>query len=123
MKKFKVVKEFGCAKKGDVLEQNGDMLGFVEDTGDTHREMFMSNDLVEAYVEAGMLEEVNSCCDTLEKVTNFVTEKLSQYENDYNEMMEAYNNQEIPACVKVEAETVYYNMNKILKAINDLINE
>ena len=38
-------------------------------------------------------------------------------------MMEKYNNQEIPACVKVEAETVYFNMCKLLNKIKEIINE
>jgi hypothetical protein len=38
-------------------------------------------------------------------------------------MNEAYNDQEIPTCVKVEADTVYYNLTKVLNTIKDIINE
>lgn len=38
-----------------------------------------------------------------------------QYKKDHDNLVEAYNNQEIPTCVKVEADTVYFNMNQILK--------
>ena len=48
---------------------------------------------------------------------------LEQYENDHNELVEQYNEGEVPQCVKVEADTVYFNMTKVLKHIQGLINE
>ena len=48
---------------------------------------------------------------------------VKQYDEDYNKVSEAYANQEIPTCVKVGAETVYYNMKKLLNKINSMIDE
>lgn len=128
--KYKVIKEFGCAKKGDVIEQNGAFWGMKLETENTSREMYLSEHAVEDMVKDGYLlefenteDETCDCCPALEKVSEFIDDKLEQYAEDYNNMMEAYNNQDIPACVKVEAETVYYNMTKILNAIKDIINE
>ena len=48
----------------------------------------------------------------------------SQYESDYKEVIDKYSEGEIQPCVKVEAETVYYNLNKVLTKIkNTLKNE
>ena len=46
-----------------------------------------------------------------------------QYEQDHQNLINEYNEGNLPACVKVEADTVYFNMNKILTKIEELINE
>lgn len=62
-------------------------------------------------------------CEKLNKVESLVDELIQQYEDDHNEVLKAYENKEIPTCMKVEAETVYFNMVKILKKIKETINE
>ena len=127
--KYKVVEETGSLRKGDVLEQDGNMWVLREETENSFREIVISKEIVDALYEQGSLlaeeecESCEDCCNTLDKVKSFVDEKLEQYKQDYNNMMEAYENQDIPACVKVEAETVYYNMTKVLNAVKNLMNE
>ena len=48
---------------------------------------------------------------------------IDTYEKDHKDMLEAFENGDVQPCVKVEAETVYYNMIKILNSIKDKINE
>lgn len=126
---YKVVEETGSLRKGDVLEQDGNMWVLREETENSYREIVISKEIVDALYEQGSLlaeeecEQCENCCNTLDKVKSFVDEKLEQYKQDYNNMMEAYENQDIPACVKVEAETVYYNMTKVLNAVKNLMNE
>lgn len=127
--KYKVVEETGSLRKGDVLEQDGNMWVLREETENSYREIVISKEIVDTLYEEGRLlaeeecEQCENCCNTLDKVKSFVDEKLEQYKQDYNSMMEAYENQDIPACVKVEAETVYYNMTKVLNAVKNLMNE
>ena len=45
------------------------------------------------------------------------------YTKDYNELMKDYNEGNVQQCVKVEAETVYHNLNKVLNSIKDLLDE
>lgn len=46
---------------------------------------------------------------------------INQYENDYKEVIENYEAGKVHPCVKVEAETVYYNLNKVLTKIKDTL--
>ena len=45
---------------------------------------------------------------------------LQKYDSDLDEVLSKYNEGLIPTCVKVEAETVYYNMTKLLDKIKEL---
>ena len=135
---YKVVKEFACANKGDILTWNEDTdlfeFTFKDDTSE--RAVFMDKDTCEEYADAGYLvaindEDENTCDDMLiEELSNKLTaiedtidDLLEQYEADHKATEEGYNNQEIPTCVKVEADTVYYNLTKVLNKIKDIINE
>ena len=119
--KYKVIREAQGLKKGDVLEQDGGLWSVHEETENSVRDVIMGQEIVDLLLEDGILLAEEQDC--LEKVKGFVNEKLAQYQRDYEQMMESYNNQDIPNCVKVEAETVYYNMTKLLNAIRDIVNE
>ena len=61
--------------------------------------------------------------DKLEEVLNFIDEKLEQYTADHEAITAQYNEGDVPQCVKVEADTVYFNLIKILSKIKDIIHE
>lgn len=139
MKQYKVVKEFGSARKGDMLSYDEDTKLFtfdiVED-GDC-RFMAMDEDTADKFAEDEYLlvfeeghdcdecedEEYCECYEKLNRIDNLIQDLKKQYDEDHTVIKEKYNNQEIPTCVKVEADTVYFNMNKILNKIADIINE
>ena len=53
-----------------------------------------------------------------------LSEIEEKYESNLKETNEKANKGEIQPCVKLEAETVYYNLNKVLNKIKDtLTNE
>jgi hypothetical protein len=54
---------------------------------------------------------------------NFVEEKIEQYTSDHEALTAQYNEGDVPQCVKVEADTVYFNLIKVLNKIKDIINE
>lgn len=134
MKQYKVIKEFGCAQKGDVLNENEE--GIFElvvecNCDDCHcsRSICISSDIADTLALAGYLEEfeeVRSQCTPeykLELISERIDEMLKQYEQDHNTLIEQYEEGDLPQCVKVEADTVYFNLNKVLNHLKDMINE
>lgn len=130
---YKVIKEFGCAQKGDVLHENEEGLFELNvecDCSDCYssRSICISSDIADTLVTAGYLEEfeemiVSIAEDKLSEVLNFVEEKIEQYTTDHEALIAQYNEGEVPQCVKVEADTVYFNLIKVLNKIKDIINE
>lgn len=135
---YKVIKDFGNAKKGDLFKEvEGENIYIMEriegednvsDNGEHYMKswvsMELSEEMVEAYYKAGFLTKDEECnCSKLDSVKEYIDCLLSTYENDHKEMLEAFDNGEVQPCVKVEAETVYYNLMKVLNSIKDRINE
>lgn len=85
------------------------------------RYMCMDEETAEEFVESGNLLVIEdedkeiSAIDKLCALSDLIDTLEAQYKKDHDDIVEAYNNQEIPTCVKVEADTVYFNMNQILK--------
>ena len=137
MKVFKVIKPFNNAIKGDIfycdpdydenvyeLERNE-----MKDNIQTTVYMEMTKEIIDEFVKQGYLvecDEEDEIADEptgLEKVLNYVDSLINQYTEDYNNMLKSFEDGDIQPCVKVEAETVYYNLNKVLNAIKDKIHE
>lgn len=135
MKNYKVIKEFASAQKGDMLTYNEDTnlyefsMTTENDNEKCSRYMCMDEETAEEFVESGNLLVIEdedkeiSAIDKLCALSDLVDTLEAQYKKDHDDIVEAYNNQEIPTCVKVEADTVYFNMNQILKKVKEIINE
>ena len=131
MKQYKVIKEFGCAQKGDVLKENEEGLFELSvecDCADMYcsRSICISADIANTLVSAEFqeeFEEVDADCVKVVKVLEFCNEKIEQYTADHEALIAQYNEGEVPQCVKVEADTVYFNLIKVLNKIKDIINE
>ena len=133
MKTYKVIKEFGCAQKGDVLQENEEglfELNVESDCSDCYssRSICISSDIANTLAIAGYLEEFEEekvICPIakLNEVSNFVETKIEQYTEDHEALTAQYNEGDVPACVKVEADTVYFNLIKVLNKIKEIINE
>lgn len=135
MKNYKVIKEFASAQKGDMLTYNEDTnlyefsMTTENDSEKCSRYICMDEETAEEFVESGnllVIEDENeelSAIDKLCALSDLVDALEAQYKKDHDALVEAYNNQEIPTCVKVEADTVYFNMNQILKKVKEIINE
>lgn len=132
MKTYKVIKEFGCAQKGDVLQENGEGLFELSmecncDDCYCSRNICISSDIADTLATAGYLEEfeeeVRCPIAKLNEVLNFVETKIEQYTEDHEALTAQYNEGDVPQCVKVEADTVYFNLIKVLNKIKDIINE
>ena len=133
MKTYKVIKEFGCAQKGDVLHENEEGLFELNvecDCADCYssRSICIGSDIADTLATAGYLEEfeemiVSIAEDKLSEVLNFIDEKIEQYTADHEALTAQYNEGDVPQCVKVEADTVYFNLIKVLNKIKEIINE
>lgn len=142
MEGYKVIKEFSFAEKGDVFTKVEDLNLWELQKSETKPEMetytsmaFDSSTMDELakkdYViwfseeaeEDDNEDECERCCDKLEKVKEYVNTLIDAYTKDYNELMKDYNEGNVQQCVKVEAETVYHNLNKVLNSIKDLLDE
>lgn len=130
MKEYKVIKEFACAKKGDILSYNEDSELWEFDIKDdsTQRFMCMDEETAESFVEEGNLlilkDEAESICSHQQKfddLRKFIDVLINQYTEDNNTVAEKYADGEIQPCVKVEADTVYYNLIKVLNRIKEEI--
>ena len=137
MKTYKVIKPFNNAIKGDIfycdpeydenvyqLERNE-----VKDNIQSTVYMEISKDIIDEFVKQGYLVECNEEDtndeedNSLNIVLEYVESLINQYSQDYNNMLKSFEEGDIQPCVKVEAETVYYNLNKVLNSIKDKIYE
>lgn len=132
IKKYKVTKAFDEFEKGDVFvgNENGgyefreisEKPGYREETI-----IEVNKEYIDEMVEEGYLtlieEDSCGCCDKLEKVKLLVDTLLDTYKEDYENLLKAFEQGDVQQCVKVEAETVYYNLNKVLTRIKQEIDE
>lgn len=123
--KYKVIKEFASAKKGDmlVMDETG-LVSFNITEDSSSRAMSMDCDTADDLCEKGYLLELNDTEDKISSTVEFIDNLLDTYESNMRETLEKADKGEIQPCVKLEAETVYYNLNKVLNKIKDtLTNE
>lgn len=120
-------KDFGFFKANDVLTWNEDIDAFTMDVeeGNSFRSAMIDERTVEDLRLEGLLvanaEPEN---DKINTTVEFIDSLLKQYEDDYKEVTQKYKEGKVQPCVKVEAETVYFNLTKALNKIKEeLTNE
>lgn len=120
-------KDFGFFKANDVLTWNEDIDAFTMDVeeGNSFRSAMIDERTVEDLRLEGLLvanaEPEN---DKINNTVEFIDSLLKQYEDDYKEVTQKYKEGKVQPCVKVEAETVYFNLTKVLNKIKEeLTNE
>lgn len=120
-------KDFGFFKANDVLTWNEDIDAFTMDVedGNSFRSAMIDERTVEDLRLEGLLvanaEPEN---DKINTTIEFIDSLLKQYEDDYKEVTQKYKEGKVQPCVKVEAETVYFNLTKVLNKIKEeLTNE
>ena len=120
-------KDFGFFKANDVLTRNEDIDAFTMDVkdGNSFRSAMIDERTVEDLRLEGLLvanDEPEN--DKINTTVEFIDSLLKQYEDDYEEVMQKYKEGKIQPCVKVEAETVYFNLTKVLNKVREeLTNE
>ena len=124
--KYKVVEDFGSLIKGDILEQRGDVYVLGEriniDGYTSYRYAEFDKEALDEEVNSGRIiiiedEPVDENAKRLNDTINLLNELDKKYYEDYNKLMEEYEKGDVPTCLKVEAETVYENLGKLVNAI------
>lgn len=132
MKSYKVIKEFACAKKGDILAYDEETNLYTIDIQDGNKIRYIGMDeqSADSMTEQGYLLCIVEddyvecdCCEKLEEVSQLVDKLITEYHNSYEATMNLAEEGKIQPCVRVEAETVYFNLTKVLKKIKETINE
>lgn len=120
-------KDFGFFKANDVLTWNEDIDAFTMDVeeGNSFRSAMIDERTVEDLRLEGLLvANVEPENDKINTTVEFIDSLLKQYEDDYKEVTQKYKEGKVQPCVKVEAETVYFNLTKVLNKIKEeLTNE
>lgn len=122
MNSLKVVKGNGFFKKGDILEYNDTLGGYKldEETENSFRSAIIDVNTAEEYVNDGTMIVLEDEVDyRIETVKEFLDTKIKEYKNDLQETQEKFEKGEMQPCVKVESETVLYNLIKLATAIKD----
>ena len=127
MKKYKVIKDFYPALKGDVFEYDENIgLYFLTINKDDKSFIAFSEDYMDAIVSKGYLMSIDTNSDSKEIITNtvkYIDSLLEQYDSDLRTTQEKAERGEVQPCVKLEAETVYFNLSKVLNAVRNKLTE
>ena len=119
-------KDFGFFKANDVLTWDEDLNSFTMDVKEDNgfRSAMIDANTAEDLYEEGLLTKVKPNIDKISATVKFIDPLLNQYEGDYKEVTQKYKEGKVQPCVKVEAETVYFNLTKVLNKIKEeLTNE
>lgn len=122
--KYKVIKEFGCAKKGDILTNNAEdpeVFSLEVEEDNSYRYMSISDDIADCYCEDGYLMAVGELSDeqVIKRTVALIDELTKQYKLDYEEAEKKADKSELPAAMLVEARTVYFNLTKVLNKVRE----
>ena len=118
-------------KKG-LFGYDEDMIFTMDESGDFYRYNVEKSDgafsmsynasvpteVIESLIASGDVEVVNT---TIADTINFINEKIEEYIADINKANKDYNDGLLQTCVKVELETVNYNMIKVLSKVRELL--
>lgn len=126
--KYKVLKEFGCAKKGDVLTnsvEDPEVYTMEVEDDNNYRYMSISDDIAGAYCEEEYLLAIDERSDMqrIKETEELLDELINTYDEDYKTAMEKAEAGELPPAIAVEAKTVYYNLTKVLNRVKDTLTK
>ena len=132
---YKVIKSFGEALVGDIFGYDDKNDLFIMKTEEikanytVSRSMMLEPTIAQLLCKEGYLtvEDVTSTmcnkCEKIEKIKDFVYTQIETYKKENTEITKRYDEGKIQPCVKVESDTVHYNLLKVLNALKDIINE
>ena len=134
---YKVIKSFGEAVVNDlfVYDEKNDLFAMqseeVKANYSVSRSMKLDPVIAVLLCDEGYLEmsdaimSSNECsnCTKLDMVKNFIYKQIEVYKKESTDIADKFDKGEIQPCVKVESDTVHYNLLKVLNTIKDIINE
>ena len=136
IKEYKVISDIiDTLNEGDILKYNPNTneyfftdKGNYPDVGYSYsRYVSLSSNAVEEYAKQGFLEAVEEKCEASDAKIKKVLVEIKRLQNKYNQRKDAvekkYNEGKMPTCQKVEHDTVYFNLMKVLNKLESIINE
>lgn len=136
IKEYKVISDIiDTLNEGDILKYNPNTneyfftdKGNYPDVGYSYsRYVSLSSNAVEEYAKQGFLEAVEEKSEASDAKIKRVLAEIKRLQNKYNQRKDAvekkYNEGKMPTCQKVEHDTVYFNLMKVLNKLESIINE
>lgn len=127
---YEVIEPFDSLKKGDKLVYNNGVYEFEsQHSGDnfsSYTRVAMNKNVVDEYAKAGLLHAVDVPTmenDKLKKIAILIARLKNTYNQRKENIEKKYKDGKLQTCVKVEHDTVYFNLMKLLNKIEDIINE
>jgi len=136
IKEYKVISDIiDTLNEGDILKYNPNTNEyFFTDKGNYpevgysySRYVSLSPNAVEEYAKQGFLEAVEEKNEASDAKIKKVLTEIKRLQNKYNQRKDAvekkYAEGKMPTCQKVEHDTVYFNLMKVLNKLESIINE
>lgn len=119
MSDYKVIKDCGLLKKGDRLFWDESLEAYtLDESREGYERSIMINDkLAEDLCKEGFLTTVATDKTVIEDTVEFIDNLVGQYKDDLLEVQNKFEKGEVQPCVKVESETVLYNLIKLANSI------
>lgn len=136
---YEVIKPFSFSsllKEGDILVYKDGSYVFEKEISDDNfharTKVVLSEALINEYEQAGLIKALsskdkNESSNTQDNKLNKISSLICQLKNSYNQrknnIEKKYKEGKLQTCVKVEHDTVYFNLMKVLNKIESIINE
>lgn len=142
VKEYKVIKPFGALKTGDILTLDNKMYTFSsmnsyftdEKSADAENyysqvSVAISSNIMEEYAKSGLVEPIENVTvessdeNKIKQIRTIIAQLKNTYNQRKNNIEKKYQEGKIQTCVKVEHDTVHFNMMKLLNKLETIINE
>lgn len=142
IEEYTVVKPFSRLHIADTLNYNKDTDSYefnrVKSHSDEYTDWSMSidvsysrhamdelcnNGFVRATKFSDASNKVEKLQNKIDELRNFVDVMTEEYQNRMDEVNKDYNEGKVQTCVKVESETVHYNLIKVLREIKSILDK
>lgn len=136
VKKYKVLEEFDNTHKGQIFEYNEDRnvyeYNVTHDGDGTYCSVYtsLSPSICEDFAKAGFLEEVVEAKEPISNadlkikaLSALIKDLKNKYETRNNKVQSKYEAGRMQTCVKVEHDTVHFNLMKLLNQFEKIVNE
>lgn len=132
---YKVIKPFGVLKSGDILTLEDGMYTFSDEKSSDSENYYsqvnvaVSCDMIEEYAKSGLVEPIENATveskdeSKIKQIRTIIAQLKNTYNQRKNNIEKKYQEGKIQTCVKVEHDTVYFNMMKLLNKLETIINE
>lgn len=133
---YEVIKPFSYLKEGDILVYKDGSYIFEReipnDNFHSYTKIVLSESLIKEYEQAGLVKAIsskeeakslNAQDNKLNKISSLICQLKNSYNQRKNNIEKKYKEGKLQTCVKVEHDTVYFNLMKVLNKIESIINE